>query len=251
MSAIVIRIMLRTRCEITSAIAPPVVFGEGRGGTPGTGRDRERHTSREPVGRRSRPRAAQRSRVPPACRGRCGRRGRGARRRRAHVPRREDRRGQSGADLTTPGEPRRPRGPAQRQRRARRPGSACRRLPGQRRARVAMAPASREVRRRSSVREPGRSETRSRENRSSQRGDKERQLARRDIAIVGVAGRYPRAKNVGELWRNLIEGKDCIGDIPAERYQLRLRHGNSLRYRGGFVDDDRQVRFVVLQYFSA
>ena len=86
------------------------------------------------------------------------------------------------------------------------------------------------------MREPGRSETRSRENRSSPRGDKERQLARRDIAIVGMAGRYPKAKNVGELWRNLMEGKDCIGDIPAERYQLRLRHGNSLRYRGGFVD---------------
>src|ERR1041385_1648650 len=47
-----------------------------------------------------------------------------------------------------------------------------------------------------------------------------------------MAGRYPQARNVGELWRNLMEGKDCIGEIPAERYQLRLRHGNSLRYRG-------------------
>src|ERR1051326_739232 len=59
---------------------------------------------------------------------------------------------------------------------------------------VAMAPAAPEVRRRSSLREPGRSETRSRESRSPQkspqRDDNERQLSRRDIAIVGMAGRY-------------------------------------------------------------
>src|ERR1051325_5820511 len=97
---------------------------------------------------------------------------------------------------------------------------------------VAIAPPSRDVRQRSSLREPGRSETRSRESRSresrspqrsSQRDDNERQLARRDIAIVGMAGRYPGARNVGELWRNLVEGRDCIGEIPPQRYQLRLR----------------------------
>ena len=58
-----------------------------------------------------------------------------------------------------------------------------------------------------------------------------------DIAIVGMAGRYPKAKNLGELWDNLAAGRDCIEEIPAERYERRLRHGSFEKYRGGFIDD--------------
>ncbi|MCB8816721.1 type I polyketide synthase [Desulfosporosinus shakirovi] len=32
-----------------------------------------------------------------------------------------------------------------------------------------------------------------------------------DIAIIGMAGRFPRANSVAEFWDNLLEGKDCIG----------------------------------------
>ncbi|HEX9984336.1 MAG TPA: SDR family NAD(P)-dependent oxidoreductase [Thermoanaerobaculia bacterium] len=58
-----------------------------------------------------------------------------------------------------------------------------------------------------------------------------------DIAIIGMAGRYPKAKNVRELWANLAAGKDCIGDLPAERYEQRVQRGNTQRYRGGFIED--------------
>ncbi len=58
-----------------------------------------------------------------------------------------------------------------------------------------------------------------------------------DVAIVGMAGRYPKAKNVRELWANLVAGRDCIEDIPAERYERRLRHERIEKYRGGFIDD--------------
>src|SRR5262245_49421340 len=58
-----------------------------------------------------------------------------------------------------------------------------------------------------------------------------------DIAVVGMAGRYPKAKNLGELWDNLAAGRDCIEEIPAERYERRLRHGSFERYSGGFIDD--------------
>ncbi len=58
-----------------------------------------------------------------------------------------------------------------------------------------------------------------------------------DIAIIGMAGRYPKAKNLGELWDNLAAGRDCTDEIPAERYERRLRHGSFERYRGGFIDD--------------
>jgi acyl transferase domain-containing protein len=52
-----------------------------------------------------------------------------------------------------------------------------------------------------------------------------------------MAGRYPKAKNLGELWENLAEGRDCIEEIPAGRYERRLRHASFERYRGGFIDD--------------
>jgi acyl transferase domain-containing protein/tryptophanase/acyl carrier protein len=66
---------------------------------------------------------------------------------------------------------------------------------------------------------------------------KRRPLQTQDIAVVGMAGRYPKAKNLSELWENLAAGRDCIEEIPAERYERRLRHGSFERYRGGFIDD--------------
>jgi acyl transferase domain-containing protein len=31
-----------------------------------------------------------------------------------------------------------------------------------------------------------------------------------DIAVVGMAGRFPGARDVGAYWQNLVEGKECI-----------------------------------------
>src|SRR5207249_4940433 len=50
-------------------------------------------------------------------------------------------------------------------------------------------------------------------------------------------GRYPKAKNVQEFWLNLVEGRDCIEEIPSERYRQRLGYGGARKYRGGFIDD--------------
>ncbi|MGA3092601.1 MAG: SDR family NAD(P)-dependent oxidoreductase, partial [Terriglobales bacterium] len=58
-----------------------------------------------------------------------------------------------------------------------------------------------------------------------------------DVAIVGMAGRYPKAKNVRELWENLVQSRDCIEDLPTDRYEGRVQHGSTARYRGGFIDD--------------
>ncbi|AJQ95676.1 SDR family NAD(P)-dependent oxidoreductase [Gynuella sunshinyii] len=41
------------------------------------------------------------------------------------------------------------------------------------------------------------------------------------IAIIGLSGRYPQADNLTQYWRNLSEGKDCISEIPAERWDWR------------------------------
>ncbi|MES2352716.1 MAG: SDR family NAD(P)-dependent oxidoreductase, partial [Pseudomonadota bacterium] len=59
----------------------------------------------------------------------------------------------------------------------------------------------------------------------------------RDIAVIGMAGRYPNAANVNELWANLAQGIDCVGELPAERLAMRPSHAGAARYRGGFIAD--------------
>jgi acyl transferase domain-containing protein/tryptophanase/acyl carrier protein len=57
-----------------------------------------------------------------------------------------------------------------------------------------------------------------------------------DIAIVGMAGRYPKANNLREFWANLVQGLDCIETIPDDRFDQRLHNQFSEKYRGGFID---------------
>ena len=42
-----------------------------------------------------------------------------------------------------------------------------------------------------------------------------------DIAIVGMACRFPGAQNYNQFWRNLEEGIDSIKEIPADRWNTR------------------------------
>ena len=41
------------------------------------------------------------------------------------------------------------------------------------------------------------------------------------IAIVGMSGRFPAARDIEQLWQRLLHGHDCIGELPAERWGLR------------------------------
>lgn len=43
-------------------------------------------------------------------------------------------------------------------------------------------------------------------------------LSEEDIAIIGLSGRYPMAEDLDGFWRNLISGKDCITEIPENRW---------------------------------
>lgn len=40
-----------------------------------------------------------------------------------------------------------------------------------------------------------------------------------DIAIIGLAGRYPNSESLEEFCENLSKGLDCIGSIPKERWE--------------------------------
>ncbi|MGN6152093.1 MAG: SDR family NAD(P)-dependent oxidoreductase, partial [Lysobacteraceae bacterium] len=40
------------------------------------------------------------------------------------------------------------------------------------------------------------------------------------IAIVGMSGRYPGADNLERFWKNLVEGRNAIREIPASRWDV-------------------------------
>ena len=45
--------------------------------------------------------------------------------------------------------------------------------------------------------------------------------ARRDvIAVVGMAGRYPQADDLGQYWANLAAGRDSVREIPKSRWDV-------------------------------
>ncbi|MGO4790098.1 SDR family NAD(P)-dependent oxidoreductase [Paenibacillus sp. 2KB_20] len=64
-----------------------------------------------------------------------------------------------------------------------------------------------------------------------------------DVAIIGMSGRYPQARNLHEFWRNLQEGKDCISEIPKSRWEwkkmdgIKSAGGKAMSKWGGFIDD--------------
>lgn len=62
-----------------------------------------------------------------------------------------------------------------------------------------------------------------------------------DIAIIGIAGRYPEADNLEQFWSNLAQGRDCIIDVPSDRWDERWFKegaaipGKSYSRWGGFL----------------
>ncbi|MEO7324484.1 MAG: SDR family NAD(P)-dependent oxidoreductase, partial [Dokdonella sp.] len=63
------------------------------------------------------------------------------------------------------------------------------------------------------------------------------------IAIVGLSGRYPESPDLVAYWDNLRDGKDCIVEVPLERWDWREhfsadRSENGRHYSrwGGFIE---------------
>ena len=63
------------------------------------------------------------------------------------------------------------------------------------------------------------------------------------VAVIGMSGRFPMADDVAAFWRNLVEARDCIVEIPGERWDWRAFYGDPLMEAnrtnikwGGFID---------------
>ncbi|XKK62181.1 hypothetical protein HFP71_05585 [Streptomyces sp. ARC32] len=52
----------------------------------------------------------------------------------------------------------------------------------------------------------------------------------RDIAVIGIGGRYPHADDLDGFWSVLREGRDCVTEVPADRWKT---DGDA---RGRFLD---------------
>ncbi|HWH01505.1 MAG TPA: SDR family NAD(P)-dependent oxidoreductase, partial [Pilimelia sp.] len=65
-----------------------------------------------------------------------------------------------------------------------------------------------------------------------------------DIAIIGVAGRYPQADDLWQFWENLRAGRDCVEEVPADRWPHDRWYdptpgtpGRTATRTGGFLRD--------------
>ena len=62
------------------------------------------------------------------------------------------------------------------------------------------------------------------------------------IAIVGMSGSFPMAPNLDAYWENLVQGKDCISEVPQERWDWKdyleevskVENKDSIKW-GGFM----------------
>lgn len=65
----------------------------------------------------------------------------------------------------------------------------------------------------------------------------------RDIAIIGLGGKVPGARDLGEFWRNLLADKSPITSIPRDRWSWEDYDGDPERadktdcHRGAFIDE--------------
>ncbi|MFE7497181.1 beta-ketoacyl synthase N-terminal-like domain-containing protein, partial [Bacillus velezensis] len=63
------------------------------------------------------------------------------------------------------------------------------------------------------------------------------------IAIIGISGIFPQAKDIDEFWTRLSKGEHCITEIPRDRWDWREYYGDpaadanktSIKW-GGFID---------------
>ncbi len=64
-----------------------------------------------------------------------------------------------------------------------------------------------------------------------------------DIAIIGVAGRYPEAENITQFWDLLKAGRDCIKEVPKSHFDgdsifdANPERNKIYSRQGGFIED--------------
>lgn len=79
-----------------------------------------------------------------------------------------------------------------------------------------------------------------------------------DIAIIGMAGRFPKAADIKEFWNNILRGVNCIDrpsilrrkgweDVLKDHFQLENLSEELLSF-GGYLDDVNAFDAEFLEY---
>jgi len=53
-----------------------------------------------------------------------------------------------------------------------------------------------------------------------------------DIAVIGMSGQFPMAGDLDTFWRHLREGRDCVSEVPPDRWSLAAHFDGSGRIAG-------------------
>lgn len=66
----------------------------------------------------------------------------------------------------------------------------------------------------------------------------------RCVAVVGAACRFPGGESVDEFWKTLLEGRNLVRKIPADRWKVEAYHspekeavGKSYIQHAGLLDE--------------
>ena len=59
-------------------------------------------------------------------------------------------------------------------------------------------------------------------NHTTASGDSRPRCESQDIAVIGISGQFPDAKNVDEFWANLAAGKDSVRTVPESRWNAGM-----------------------------
>lgn len=59
----------------------------------------------------------------------------------------------------------------------------------------------------------------------------------KDIAVIGLSGRYPKSENLNAFWENLVKGVDCISEVPKDRWNWEQFNVLGISKWGGFIED--------------
>jgi enoyl-CoA hydratase/carnithine racemase/acyl carrier protein len=66
-------------------------------------------------------------------------------------------------------------------------------------------------------------------------------IASQPIAVIGMAGQFPQAKNLEEFWRNIAEGRNCITEVPQRRWDVSAYYRCSGQDQQPVGRDDRRI----------
>ena len=69
--------------------------------------------------------------------------------------------------------------------------------------------------------------------------NKSEETNNKDVAVIGMAGRFPGADDIDTFWKNLCDGVDSIKEIPNERLGHMASQSTESVYckKGGFIND--------------